>query len=160
MAVIIIYGIIKKTPIFDVFIEGARDGLTTVYKVLPSLLALLVAVGMFRSSGALDMIVYALSPAARFLGLPKEILPLALMRPVSGSGALAIFKDLINTSGADSTAGRIAAVMMGSSETTFYAIAVYYGSIGITKTRHTVPAALAGDLAGLIGSAIAVKLLF
>ena len=160
MAVIIIYGISKKTPVFDAFIEGARDGLATVGRVFPPLIALLVAVGMFRSSGALDMIIPALAPIARLIGLPKEILPLALMRPVSGSGAIAIFKDLIGASGPDSTAGRIAAIMMGSSETTFYAVAVYYGSLKITKTRYTVPAALAGDLAGLIGSIIAVKLLF
>jgi len=160
MSLIVLYGLFKKAPVFDLFIEGAKDGLTTVGKVFPPLIALLVAVGMFKSSGALDMIVHALSPAARLIGLPGEVLPLALMRPVSGSGALAIFKDVTETSGPDSITGRIAAIMMGSSETTFYAIAVYYGSLKINKTRHTLPAALVGDFVGLIGSVIAVKLMF
>jgi len=160
IAIIVIYGAVKKVPVFDTFIEGAKEGLTTIYKIFPSLVALLVAVGMFKSSGALDMIVSALNTPARFIGVPKEILPLALMRPISGSGALAMFKDLINSFGADSSIGRTAAILMGSSETTFYTIAVYYGSVGIKKTRHTLPASLTGDLAGLIGSAIAVRLLF
>jgi spore maturation protein B len=160
IAFIILYGLIKKTPVFEAFLEGAKDGLQTVIKIFPALVALLTAVSMFKHSGVLEMLVRSAAPGANLIGVPEEVVPLAFMRPVSGSGALAMFQDLIAVHGADSTIGRTAAVLMGSSETTFYTIAVYYGSVNVSKTRHTLAAALTGDAAGLIGSAIAVRLLF
>lgn len=153
-------GLVGGVPVFEVFLEGAKEGLATAVRILPSLVALMTAVGVFQASGALDMLSHALSPAARLLGLPPEVMPLALLRPVSGSGGMAVFRDLLAAHGPDSFVGRVAAVMMGSTETTFYTIAVYYGAVGVRKTRHTLPAALGADLAGFLFSSLAVLLFF
>lgn len=155
---IIGFGVFKKVPVFDVFIEGAREGITTCIKILPSLIALMTAVAMFSASGALDAVCHLLTPVAHALGLPEQCMPLALLRPVSGSGSLALFEGVVSTGGVDSFAGRVAAVMQGSSETTFYAIAVYYGSVGIKDTRSTLSAALLGDFTCFVMSAVAVRL--
>ena len=133
---------------------------SALLKVLPALVGLLTAVAMFRASGALEWLTGLCAPALEFLGIPPETTPLMLVRPVSGSGALAVGSDLIATYGPDSYIGRVAAVMLGSTETTFYTIAVYFGSAGIIRTRHTVPAALAADLTGFLASAFAVRLFF
>jgi len=121
---------------------------------------LLTAVSMFRASGAMEWLSRIFAPVTGLLGIPQETTPLLLVRPVSGSGALAVASDLIKTYGADSYIGRVAAVMMGSTETTFYTIAVYFGAAGIHKTRHTIPAALTADLTGFIAAAFAVRLFF
>lgn len=160
ICIILLYGILARVDVFDCFVEGAREGLVTGAKILPSLVALMTCVGMFKASGALDIITHALSPAANLLGLPKEVLPLAILRPVSGSGAMVIFQDLLKSYGPDSFIGRMASVMEGSSETTFYTIAVYYGAIGVTKTRHTLPASLTADVVGVLMSAVMVRILF
>ena len=151
---------VRGSRIFELFLEGAKEGLQTTLRLIPTLVGLLTAVAMFRASGGLDVLVHALSPVARLIGLPEEVMPLALLRPVSGSGALAIMENIIGDVGPDSFAGRVAAVMMGSSETTFYAVATYLGSVGVRDTRHVIPAALAADLAGFIVSAVAVSLFF
>jgi spore maturation protein B len=140
--------------------RGAGEGLTVMLRILPALVGLLTAVSMFRASGAMEWLTLRCAPLLEALGIPAELMPLMLMRPVSGSGALAVGSELIAANGADSYIGRVAAVMLGSTETTFYTIAVYYGSAGIRKTRHTIPAALTADLTGFIASAFAVRLLF
>lgn len=160
VVLIVGFGYCKGTPVFEAFLKGAADGLAVSAKVLPALVALIAAVGVFRASGALDMLTLLLAPVARLLALPQEIIPLALLRPISGSGAMVIFNDLLQTHGADSFVGRVASVMEGSTETTFYTIAVYFGAVGIKKSRHAAPAALSADIAGYLLSAYFVRLFF
>ena len=160
LAGVALYGMGKRVDVYGALTHGAEEGLTVLLKVLPALVGLLTAVAMFRASGALEWLTGLCAPALEFLGIPPEPTPLMLVRPVSGSGALAVGSDLIATYGPDSYIGRVAAVMLGSTETTFYTIAVYFGSAGIIRTRHTVPAALAADLTGFLASAFAVRLFF
>lgn len=157
---IIIYGLVKKVDIFGVFIEGAGEGFRTAISILPALVALMTCVGMFKASGALDILTFAARPFSDLLRLPGEVIPLAILRPISGSGALVIYNDIIASFGPDSYIGRVASVMEGSSETTFYTIAVYYGATKITRTRHTLPASLTADVAGVLMSAFMVRMVF
>lgn len=157
---IVLNGLFKKTPVFDLFTEGAKNGFYTSVKILPTLVGLIVAVSMLRASGFFDITEDFFSPILERLGFPTQLVPMALVRPVSGSAALATLQDIITTHKPDSFIGRCASVMMGSSETTFYTLTVYFGSVGITKTRYTVKAALLADLAGIILSVVFVKLLF
>lgn len=156
---IVIFGLIKGTDVFSEFIEGARENLKVCAELLPTLIALIAAVGMFRASGASELLTTAVSGICARLGFPPECLPLALIRPISGSGALAVYESILKECHPDSFAGRAASVMLGSTETTFYTIAVYFGAAGIKKTRHTVPSALLGDLTGFIISVLTVNLL-
>lgn len=156
--IIIIFAIIKRLPVFDLFLQGARQGISSVFKIIPSIIALVSAVAMLRASGLLDAIIGLVSPVLEPLGFPAQLLPLSLLRPVSGSGALAVLDDIYKNYGADSFIGQAASVMMGSTETTFYAIAVYYGSVGISKTRHTVPSALMADFTGMVMAVLTVRL--
>lgn len=150
-----LYAVIKaRVPVYEEFVEGAKEGFNVAVKIIPYLVAMLVAIGMFRASGAMDLITRWASPALDFVGFPSDLLPLALMRPLSGSGSLAILTDLIKTHGPDSLIVKMAATIMGSTETTFYVIAVYFGSVGIKKFRHSIPAGLLADLAGIIASII------
>ncbi len=160
MAIILLVALARGVPVFEVFIKGAKGGIAVAFRILPSLVALTTAVGIFRASGALDMICYALSPLAGFMGLPKETIPLAILRPVSGSGAMVIFRDILTTYGPDSFIGRVASVMQGSTETVFYTIAVYYGATSMSGTRHTLPSSLTADMLGFVISAAAVRLIF
>lgn len=160
IAVILIVGLWRGVPLFDLFLQGAKEGVQVAIGILPALVALITCVGMFKASGGLDLLTNALGPLFEYIGLPQEVMPLALLRPISGSGALVIFEDVLKNCGADSMIGRIAAVMMGSTETTFYTIAVYYSAAGIRKTGHTLPAALTADVTGFIFSAWAVRLFF
>ena len=160
LAGVALYGMGKRIDVYGALTHGAEEGLTVLLKVLPALVGLLTAVSMFRASGALEWLTGLCAPALESLGIPPETTPLMLVRPVSGSGALAVGSDLITTYGPDSYIGRVAAVMLGSTETTFYTIAVYFGSAGIIRTRHTVPAALAADLSGFLASAPGVRLFF
>ncbi|MEG0832489.1 MAG: spore maturation protein [Oscillospiraceae bacterium] len=159
IGLIVVYGMIKGVNVFETFIEGARDGLKIVYRIAPTMLGIMLAVSMFKSSGAMDLLSDALAPVVGIAKIPREVVPLMLMRPVSGTGALAIFKDIISQNGPDSYAGRVASVMQGSTETMFYTIALYYGVTKVKKTRHTLGAAAVGDIAGFIMSALAVTLL-
>ncbi|MGM9619559.1 MAG: nucleoside recognition domain-containing protein [Oscillospiraceae bacterium] len=145
---------------YEALAAGAAEGLQTLPRILPSLIALLTAASMLRASGAFELLARLLSPLLSRLGLPAELLPLMLLRPVSGSGGLALAGELIAQYGPDSAIGRTAAVLLGSSETTFYTIAVYFGAAGVKKTRYAVPAALVGDLAGALAAAWTVRLLF
>ena len=160
LAGILAYGILKGVDVFGVFLEGAKEGLATVANIAPALIALMTCVGMFKASGALDIVVLLFSPIADALLLPKEVVPLAILRPISGSGALVIFNDLLATYGPDSFIGRVASVIEGSSETTFYTIAVYFGAVKVSKTKYTLSASLTADVVGFVMSALMVRLIF
>ena len=143
-------GMIRKVKVYDVFIEGAKDGFQVAVRIIPFLVGILVAIGMFRGSGAMDMLTNALRPITTATGFPADLVPLAILRTLSGSGSLAFTTDLIKRFGPDSPMGRTAATMYGSSETLFYVLAVYFGSVGVKRTRHAIPAGLAGDLVAAI----------
>ena len=160
LAAVAAVGLGKRVDVYSALTHGAEEGLTVLLRVIPALVGLLTAVSMFRASGAMEWLSVICAPVLERLGIPPEVTPLMLVRPVSGSGALAVGTDLMTTYGPDSYIGRVAAVMLGSTETTFYTIAVYFGSAGIHKTRHAVPAALTADLAGFAASALAVRLFF
>ena len=148
-------GLIRKVKVYDVFVEGAAEGFQVAVRIIPFLVGILVAIGMFRGSGAMDLLIAALRPVMTATGFPAELLPLAILRSLTGSGSLALTTDLIKTHGADSLIARMAATMYGSSETTFYVLAVYCGAVGVRRTRHAVPAALIGDVVAAI-AAVAV----
>ncbi len=153
MIIFIIVGyafLVKKVKVYEVFCEGAKEGFTTAIRIIPFLVAMLVAIGIFRSSGCIDIMMRVLDPVFSAIGMPGEVLPMAIMRPLSGGGATGIMNDLMLTYGPDSLIGRIASTMMGSTETTFYVLAVYFGAVSIRKTRHAVVAGLLADLAGLL----------
>lgn len=157
---VVTFGLIKRVPVFDVFLGGVRDGLKSTLSITPALIALITAVGMLKASGALEIFVSLLSPAASAIGLPPEVLPLMLLRPVSGSGSIAVLDSIFKDYSPDSFIGRVASVMAGSTETTFYAIAVYLGSVGINKTKHLLPAALSADFAGYVIAVLSSNLFF
>ena len=148
-------GIIRGVKVYDVFIEGAKEGFEVAVRIIPFLVGILVAIGMFRGSGAMDLLMALLRPVVAPTGFPPELLPLAILRSLTGSGSLAFTTDLIKTHGPDSLIARTAATMYGSSETTFYVLAVYFGAVGVRRTRHAVPAALIGDVVAAI-AAVAV----
>ena len=152
-------GMVRGVKIYEVFIAGAKEGFSLAVTIIPYLVAILAAVGMFRKSGGMDALVSTIGPATAALGLPPEVLPLALLRPLSGSGAFGITAELIETHGPDSYIGALASTMNGSTETTFYVLAVYFGSVGVSRIRHAVPAGLAADFAGVVASVAAVQLL-
>ena len=153
-------GLYKKQNVYEALTDGAMEGLTVLKTILPSLIVLLTAIGMLRASGALDILSQRLSPVCRFLGIPPETLPLMLVRPFSGSAALAVGAELMAHHGVDSQIGRTAAVMLGSTETTFYTITVYFGAAGVKKSRYTVPAALIADLVGFLCAALFTRIFF
>ena len=155
-----LYALRRRVDVYDALTRGAEEGLTVLLRILPSLTGLMAAVYMLRASGAMELLGRLLAPLLNLAGIPPELAPLLVIRPVSGSGALAVGSELMESCGVDSYAGRVAAVMLGSSETTFYTVAVYYSAAGITKTRYTIPAALCADLMMFVLSALAVRLLF
>ena len=159
IAAVMIIGLVKKVDVFSEFTEGAKENLKAAVSVLPALVALMTAIGMFKASGALDFISAAVSPLTSFLGFPEECIPLAIIRPVSGSGALAVFESILTDVSPDSFAGRVASVIIGSTETTFYTIAVYYGITKVKKTRQALPASLAADFTGFVLSALTVRII-
>jgi len=152
-------GVVNKVKVYEVFVDGAKEGFNLALMIIPYLVAILGAVGMLRSSGGLARLVSWISPLTEMIGIPGEVLPLALLRPLSGSGAFAITAELLETHGPDSLIGNIASTMNGSTETTFYVLAVYFGSIGVHRIRHAVPAGLAADLTGVVASCWAVHML-
>ena len=155
-----VYGTARRVDVYAALTKGAEEGLGALLRVLPSLVALLSAVYMLRASGATDWLARLLAPLLDALGIPPETATLLLVRPISGSGALAVGGELMERYGADSYVGRVAAVMLGSSETTFYTVAVYCGAAGISRTRHTIPAALCADAVMFVCSAWAVRVVF
>ncbi|MDD6502033.1 MAG: spore maturation protein [Oscillospiraceae bacterium] len=152
-----LYALGRGVDVFSALTDGMRDGLKTLLRIFPSLLALLPAIAMVRASGLLDAVTGLLSPVLAVLGIPEQLAPLLLLRPLSGSGALAAATDLIGQYGADSLLGRTAAVMLGSTETTFYVLAVYFGAADIQKGRRILPAALLADLVGFVMAAQTVR---
>lgn len=160
LAFIVLFALRHKTDVYAALVQGAENGLNITFRIIPALIALLTGVSMLRASGALDAFTAFVAPAMNLLGVPPEVTPLMLIRPLSGSGGLAVGAELMAEHGADSAIGRMAAVMLGCSETTFYTIAVYYGAAGITKTRYTLPAAIIADLAAFFGAVLAVRLFF
>lgn len=143
--IILFFGIFEKKPVFDIFIEGAKEGMQIAVNIFPTLIGLFVAIGVLRSSGILDFIINLIEPITIFLGFPKEIMPLAILRPISGSASIAIGTDIMKTYGVDSKIGLIASTIMGSTETTLYTIAIYSSAVKIKKTRFVLLAALIGD---------------
>ena len=152
--IIVVYGIVEKIKIFDVFLEGAKDGIEIVISIFPTLIGLFVAIGALRSSGILDFIISIVSPILNKINFPTEIMPLALIRPISGSSAIAVATDIMKNYGVDSKFGLMSAVIMGSTETTFYTIAVYTASVGIKKTRFVLVASLIADFVGIFVSVL------
>ena len=153
------FALYKKVDVFSVFTEGAKEGLRSAVSILPALCLLMTAIGMLRQSGAVEFITGLVSPIAEKTGFPAEVIPLAVLRPFSGSGALGYYEELCKNLVPGSFPEKVASVLMGGSETTFYTVAVYYGAIGIKKGRNTVPAALSADFAAAILSVLAVNLL-
>lgn len=148
-------GVARGVKVYETFIEGARDGVASAVRIVPYLVAILTAVGMFRASGAMDLLVRVLAPVARGVGMPPEVLPLALLRPLSGSGARGLTAELNTTYGPDSFIGQVASTMQGTTETTFYVLAVYFGAVNVVKSRHAVPTGLVSDVSGML-AAVAV----
>ena len=153
-------GLFRKKPVYTLLQQGAKEGLTVLLSIVPSLLLLVTAVHMLRAAKAPELLGTLFSPVLTFLGIPPETILLVLVRPISGSAALAVGADLMASYGPDSLIGRTAAVMLGSTETTFYTISVYFGAAGIEKTRYTIPAALIADFTGFIVASLSVRLLF
>lgn len=158
--VIAVVGLIRRVDLWGSLVDGAADGLRVTLRIAPPLIALLTAVYMLRASGALELLGQALAPILSAVGIPAETIGLLLVRPVSGSAALGVGAELIELYGPDSLVGRTAAVMLGSTETTFYTVAVYFGAAKVAKSRYAIPAALCGDVAGFIAASWAVRLLF
>lgn len=149
----------KKQDVYAVLLEGGLEGLKLLLSIVPALVMLLTAVHMLRASGAVELLTKWLAPAANFVGIPAETLPLVLIRPISGSAALAVGADLMGAYGPDSLIGRTAAIMLGSTETTFYTISVYFGAAGVKKTRYAIPAALIADLTGFLMASLSARVL-
>ncbi len=149
---IVTYGFIEKNKVFDDFLEGAKEGIEIVFSILPTLVGLFVAIGALRNSGILDIIIRFITPLLNVIQFPSEIMPLAMLRPISGSGSIAVATDIMKNYGVDSTIGIIASTIMGSTETTFYTIAVYTSCVKIKKTRFVLVASLAADIVGILVS--------
>ena len=155
-----LYGLYKRVPVYEEFVVGAKEGFQVAVNIIPYLVAILFAVAMFRASGAMDFFVEALRPLLTPLGWPPEVLPMVITRPLTGSGSAGIMLDLIGRYGEDSIIVKTAATMFGSTETTFYVIAVYFGAVNIRKTRHAIPAGLIADGAAMIFAVYVVRWLF
>lgn len=158
LTLVITFALFKKVAVYDSFLEGAKNGFSSCIKIIVPLVGLLSAISMLRMSGALDMICAFLQPITSCLGFPKEVLPLVLIKPISGSGALATVSDIFKNFGTDNFIGSVASVVSGSTETTFYTLAVYFGSVGIKDIRYTAKASIIADVASFIMAASIVKL--
>ncbi len=155
-----LYATLKKVDVFDAFITGAKQGFELSVQLIPYLVAMMVAIGMLRASGFFDLLYGLLAPFLGKLGIPPEILPLALVRPFSGSASMGVTAEIIHANGGDALVSKIASTMMGSTETTFYVVAVYFGAVSIRRTRHAIPAGLLADLAGILASVYVCRYFF
>lgn len=155
---IIACGLYKRIDIFNAFLAGAKNGFKIIYNITPSLIALILAINMLRASGGLEILSSVLSPVTSLLGIPKELTSLTILSPISGSGSLGMYESILKDVGPDTFLGRCASVMMGSTETTFYTMTIYYGTIGIKKSRHTLPSALCADFTSFMLSPVMVNL--
>lgn len=144
--IILFFGLVNKIPLFDIFIDGAKEGAKSCISIMPSLIGLITAISMLKASGALDVFTNFMVPIVNFLHIPPEVIPIALLRPISGSGSIALLDNMMHTYGADSVQGKIASLIMGGTETTFYTLTVYFGVVGIKNTKYTVYCALIGDI--------------
>ncbi len=160
IALIVVFGIARKVNVYESFVKGAKQGFSTVIRILPYVVGFVFAIQIFSASGCFDYIAIALSPILKPLGIPPEVLPLALMQPFSGSASIAMLTSLLNRYGPDSFIGRASSTMMGSSETIFYTVSLYYGSVGVKKTRYTIPASIISAVAGLVASILVCRLFF
>lgn len=160
MIIILIHGYINKVPLYDCFVEGAKEGLKSSIKIMPYLVAIFIAIGLFRKSGAMEMLINILSPIGKIAGVPREVMPLFIVRPISGSASLGVLQDIITTYGPDSFIGRVSSTMMGSAETIIYTMAVYFGAVGVKNSRHTLKAALISHIAGTIASVLVCGIVF
>lgn len=154
------YGYLRGVRVYEAFVEGAKDGFWIGVQIIPYLVAILAAITAFRESGAMDLVVGLAEPVLRYAGMPGEVLPLALIRPLSGGGAFGVMADLVRQHGPDSLIGRMATVMQGSTDTTFYILTVYFGSVGIRASRHALPVGLIADAVGILTSVVLVRALF
>ncbi len=157
---IVAYGMFKKVKVYECFIEGAKDGLKVCFNIYPYLLAMLIGVGVFRESGALGYFIKGVQPIVKFIGLPPEVVPLVMVKPLSGSGAQGIFMDILSRYGADTYIGLVASIIIGSTETIFYTLTVYFGAVNIKKIRHTLWAAILADLTAVIAAVSIAKIMF
>lgn len=154
------YGYLRGVAVYETFVAGAEDGFRVAVKIIPFLVGMLVAIGVFRASGAMEIFARALYPVLHMFGIPAEILPLAVMRPLSGGGALGLAAELIGTYGPDSFIGRLASVMQGSTDTTFYVLTVYFGSVGVRRYRYALALGLIADFSSLVAAIVICRLLF
>ncbi len=155
-----IIGIVKKVPIYESFVEGAKEGFAVSIRIIPYLVAMFTAIKVFQKSGAMEQLVNIISPITSVLNIPKEVVPLALIRPLSGSGALGMLASIFQTYGPDSYIGRLASTIQGSTETTFYVLTVYLGAVNIRKLRHSLFSSLAADIAGFLAAVYIVSRVF
>ncbi|TGA98155.1 spore maturation protein [Sporolactobacillus shoreae] len=160
IAVILLYGTFRKTATYETFVEGGKDGFSLAVSIMPFLVGMLTAIGVFRASGAMDALIRAIEPFLSAVGMPAEVVPLALMRPISGTGALGLMAELIKIHGPDSFIGRLASVMQGSTDTTFYVVTVYFGAVGIHRIGDALKVGLLADAVGVICSVVIVTLIF
>lgn len=156
----VLYGVIKKVRVYDSFVSGAKDGINVTLKIFPYLLAIFVVVKSFQASGAFDFIRNLLSGVFVYVNVPIEVISVAIVKPLSGSASTAVFTDIVKTTGPDSLASRMSAVIMGSAETTFYVLAVYLGAVGIKRTKYLVPVCVIADIVGIIIAVFVVRLIF
>jgi len=157
--IIMMYGYIEKKNVFDIFLNGAKEGMEVVIKIFPTLIGLFIAINLLRDSGILDMIIRILTPILNLLKFPKEIMPLAMLRPISGSASMAVAVDIMKTYGVDTITGLITSTIMGSTETTLYTIAIYTSAVGIKKTRFVLLAALIADIVGMASAVVICNIL-
>ena len=155
-----LYGLIKGVKVYEAFVEGAKEGFNVAVRIIPYLVAILAVIGAFRASGGMDLITGWIGPFTERLGLPAAEIPLMIVKPLSGGAARGVLADILNTHGPDSYTGRLASVMGGCTETTFYVLAVYCGAIGVTRFRHALPAAILADLAGFAAAVVFTLLVF
>lgn len=158
--IVIGYGLYKKTDIYDVFVDGAKESFDMIFTMFPCLLGMIFGINIFLKSGALDIVFQLLNPFFEYLKIPLDILPIALMRPISGNSALAILNNIFEASGPDSFVGRMASILQGSTDTTFYILTLYFGSVGIKKMKHALWVGLIADIAGIITAIVLASILF
>lgn len=156
----LVYAFVKKIDVFDTFVSGAKEGFTTSVKLIPFLVGMLVAIGILRASGALDLFISFLTPILKYFNIPGDLVPLAIMRPISGSAALGITAEILQSKGPDSLIGRMASTMQGSTDTTLFVLTVYFGTVGIRRTRHALAVGLLADLAGFFAAVTVCILVF
>ncbi len=159
MLFFVTYGAMKKVKVYEAAVDGAKEGFHIAVRIIPYLVLMLVSIAIFRASGAMDVLIAILSPVTKLIGFPAESLPMAFMRPLSGSGSLGVMSETMKTYGTDSFIGVLTSTLYGSTETTFYVLAVYFGSVGIKNTRHALPTGLFADLIGFIAALVFVKMI-